>query len=116
VSRSTPASAAATVPQQGAFLAPPSLAMCSHKKVVDYQLILPLNAPITNNDCIFYLSCPDHFPKKHFTTFAALCYWHLLKCRNSVVFREEFYIHTLAGLPANAQRRKALEVPITKEE
>ena len=38
---------------------------------------------ITKNDCIFDLSCPDHFPKNHFTTFAPLCYWHLWKCRNS---------------------------------
>ena len=36
VSRSTPASVAATVPQQGAFSAPPSLAVCSHKEAVDY--------------------------------------------------------------------------------
>ena len=42
VSRSAPASTAATVPQQGAFSAPPSLAVCSHKEAVDYQTILPL--------------------------------------------------------------------------
>ena len=42
VSRSVPASAAATVPQQGAFSALPSLVVCSHKEVVDYLTILPL--------------------------------------------------------------------------
>ena len=36
MSRSTHASAAATVPQQGIFLAPPSSAVCSHKVAVDY--------------------------------------------------------------------------------
>ena len=38
MSRSAPASVAATVPQQVAFLVPPSLAVCSHKEVVDYLI------------------------------------------------------------------------------
>ena len=42
VSRSAPASTAATVPQQGASSVPPSLAVCSHKEAVDYLTILPL--------------------------------------------------------------------------
>ena len=33
--------------------------------------------------------CPTTFPEQHFTTFMALCYWHLWKRRNGVVFREE---------------------------
>ena len=36
VSRSAPAPAAATVPQQGAFSAPPSPAVCSHRDAADY--------------------------------------------------------------------------------
>ena len=36
VSCSASAPAASTVPQQGAFSAPPSLAVCSHKEAVDY--------------------------------------------------------------------------------
>jgi len=43
MSRSTPVPAIATVPQQGAFSAPPSLAVCSHKEVVDYLTILTVN-------------------------------------------------------------------------
>ena len=31
-----------TVPQQGAFSAPPSLVVCSHKEAVDYLTILSL--------------------------------------------------------------------------
>ena len=42
VSHSAPASTAATVPQQGAFSVPPSLAVCSYKEAVDYLTILPL--------------------------------------------------------------------------
>ena len=42
VCRSTPASVAATVPQQGAFSAPPSFVVCSHKEAVDYLTILSL--------------------------------------------------------------------------
>jgi len=40
VSCSAPTPAAATVPQQGAFLAPSSLAVCSHKEAVDYLTLL----------------------------------------------------------------------------
>ena len=39
VSRSAPDSTAATVPLQGAFSVPPSLAVCSHKEAVDYLTI-----------------------------------------------------------------------------
>ena len=38
VNRSAPASTEATVPQQGAFSAPPFLAVCSHKEAVDYLI------------------------------------------------------------------------------
>jgi len=40
-------------------------------------------------DRLISVPCPTTFPEQHFTTFMALCYWHLWKRRNGVVFREE---------------------------
>ena len=50
-------------------------------------------APAAANDCIFNITCPYHYPKKHFSTFAALCCWHLWKRRNAVIFRDELCAH-----------------------
>jgi hypothetical protein len=44
---------------------------------------------VATNDYIFDIACPAHFPKKHFSTFAGICYWHLWKRRNAAIFRQE---------------------------
>jgi hypothetical protein len=42
-----------------------------------------------SNDRLINVQCPSAFPKQHFSTFMALCYWHHWKRRNGIVFRDE---------------------------
>jgi hypothetical protein len=47
---------------------------------------LGFNTNQTNSGDVQY---PPTFPRQLLSTFVALCYWHLWKRRNGVVFREE---------------------------